>query len=639
MLRPTLLRMGKEILVNVEKSITRIALVEDGALAELYLENAEHERTIGNIVLGKVKKIMPSIRAAFVDIGQKQDAFLHYSDLSDNLPQMLAFLEQHSPQVASFVVEGDRLVSRQKRKRLRWRKRVKKQATLFLSYDLSRKKPKPPVPTRKRQKAVKIPKYKTLEEYLQKDQRILVKIVKEPISTKGSRASSDISLAGRFLVLIPLASYVAVSKKIGSFKERRRLRSLARNITPPGYGVIVRTQAQGKDAKVLETDLRLLVERWRKIESKLQNKPRPPVTVYEDVNMVSSILRDLFSDDFDRILVDDVRTHRNIQSYVRAVAPDYGPKVQLFQGRKSIFDANGVARDIREAFESRVSMPSGGYLFIERTEAMHVVDVNSGRAGKGFSHEENALRINLEAARIICRQVRLRDLGGIIVIDFIDLREDKNRKKVFEEIKKEFRKDRAVTKVLPMSDFGLIEITRQRLRPALTTYATADMAAPPTLSDDEADEVMEQAEALLANEMEQVALLPAEISQELTSRPARTRPPRRRDTTPEELVDRIQAMVQRHREGGGQGPLLLRVHPFLAAYMHKKFPGLPTRWAIRYRMRIRLEEDHTLSPFKCQVMNGTTGEDLTELLLPPRLPELPSADPAVPTSESSPETR
>ncbi len=304
---------------------------------------------------------------------------------------------------------------------------------------------------------------------MKQGQRILVKISKEPMGHKGHRVSTDISLAGRFLVLVPMADYVAVSKKIGSYKERRRLRVLARSLLPEGFGVIVRTQASRKSARELDTDLRLLAERWDVIEGGMQGKPRPPKKLYEDVNMVSSLVRDLFSDDFDRILTDDKKIYDNLSLYVEAVAPHMADAVQFYDGKRFIFDQVGIGRDYRDAFEKRVDLPGGGYLFIERTEAMHVVDVNSGRAGRGLSQEENAIRVNLESARAIARQARLRDLGGIICVDFIDLKDNRNRKKIYDELLKEFRKDRAVTKALPMSDFGIVQITRQRLRPALTT--------------------------------------------------------------------------------------------------------------------------------------------------------------------------
>ncbi|MGI9174617.1 MAG: Rne/Rng family ribonuclease [Rhodothermales bacterium] len=495
--------MAKEIIINAEKEHTRIAIVEDGELVELYIENPENERTLGNVFLARVRKVMPSIRAAFVDIGQKQDAFLHFSDLSDNLPELLEFLEDDKPAVGKVVHEADAQKAKGKRRRPQGRRRggSKGGGTSEDTSDEEKKdRKKADARTRGQRRQAQHRRSKegssegtasskqpggekkqrseernaALSSYLKRDARILVKITKEPISNKGSRVSTDISLAGRFLVLVPLANYVAVSKKIVSYKERRRLRTLAKSLVPEGFGVIVRTVASGKNAKALDTDLRLLVEKWRKIEEKLQGSPKPPVLAHEDVNMASSVIRDLFSDDYDRILIDDQRVYRKTKGYVQAVAPHMAPAVKLHQSKEPIFEVTRIKDDVMEAFESRVDLPSGGYLFIERTEAMHVVDVNSGRSGRGMKQEDSSLKVNLEAARVIARQVRLRDLGGIIVVDFIDLRDEKNKRKVYDELKKEFRRDRAVTKLLPMSDFGLIQITRQRLRPSITTYANPD---------------------------------------------------------------------------------------------------------------------------------------------------------------------
>jgi len=476
--------MVKEIIVNARRDSTRIALVEDGQLAEFHIETPDHERTIGNLYLGRVKKVMPNIRAAFVDIGERQDAFLHFSDLTDNLPLLLSFLDQDAPEVGRQRIRVEARLARKKRRFARPRRtgmaesgtEARRTAIghLLENRHPQRRRRRPVESAPKRAALPALPKQRTLDGYLQNNQRILVKIIKEPISHKGSRVSTDISLAGRFLVLVPLADYVAVSKKISSFRERKRLRALVRSLTPDGFGVIVRTQAEGQTARALDTDLRLLVEKWRKIERHLQGRPQHPKTVYEDVNMVSSVVRDLFSEDFKRILVDEPRLFKNLKGYVQAVAPSLADCVKYHDSARPVFEAVGIEQQLRLAFETRVPMPSGGYLIIERTEAMHVVDVNSGRAGKGLSQEENALRVDVEAARMVCRHLRLRDLGGIICVDFIDLRDEKNRRKVLDEIKKEFKKDRAVTKVLPMSDFGIVQITRQRLRPSFTTWAGED---------------------------------------------------------------------------------------------------------------------------------------------------------------------
>lgn len=457
--------MSKEIIINVQPNQTRIALVEDKNLSELYIETPDTSRTLGNIYLGKIRKILPNIQACFVDIGQKQDAFLHFSDLSDNLPDLLQLVgeklpdplksplqklnlaETHSKQ-EGFSYEDDEVEELEEASAQNG-----KGGKTFLAGTAKFRK--------------HIEHHPAL--YLREGQRILVKISKEPIANKGSRVSTDISIAGRFIVLVPMVNYVAVSKKINSAKEVKRLRTLTQSLLPENFGVIVRTVAEHRDAKSLNTDLQVALDKWKRMEEKIRENTGTSAVVYQDVNLVSSIVRDLFTEDYDRILIDDNKLFKNTKGYVQAVAPQMSNAIQLYEGSEDIFVHAGIEKDINSAFSGRVNLSSGGYLFLEHTEAMHVIDVNSGRAGFGLSQEENSLNVNLEAARVIARQLRLRDLGGIIVIDFIDLRLESNRRKVLQELRNEFKKDRAVTKVLPMSDFGLMQVTRQRLRQSVTT--------------------------------------------------------------------------------------------------------------------------------------------------------------------------
>ena len=430
------------------------------------------------------------------------------------------------------------------------------------------------------------------ETYLKQDQKLIVKITKEPISAKGPRVSTDVSLAGRFLVLIPQADYVAVSKKIESAKERRRLRALARSLLPEGFGLIVRTVAENRDAKALDTDLRLLLEKWRKIEDQLKEKPKPPKPLYEDVNMVSSIIRDLFSEDYDRIVVDDPKVHRNVKNYVQAVAPQMAANVTLHKSKEHVFRTYKIERDVRAAFETKVPLPGGGYLFIEHTEAMHVVDVNSGRAGRGLSQEENSLRVNVESAKEIAKQLRLRDLGGIICVDFIDMRSHSARQKVYDELKKQFRKDRAVTKLLPMSDFGVVEITRQRLRPSITTTTNVDDLPP--------------LEEMPEPEPRHIAEAPLD---EAAAAPAGPAP------TAVEIVEKLDRWLTTYRdevqEQHRKRPILLRVHPFLAAYLDRGIPSTLTRWRFRTRLKFRLDVDEAADPLSFVVLDEKSGKNLT----------------------------
>ncbi|MEM7788208.1 MAG: Rne/Rng family ribonuclease [Bacteroidota bacterium] len=449
------------------------------------------------------------------------------------------------------------------------------------------------------------------EQLLKRDGRIIVKITKEPISTKGPRVSTDLSLAGRFLVLVPAADYVAVSKKIESAKERRRLRTLATSLKPEGFGVIVRTVAEGRDAKSLDTDLRLLVEKWRKIDKKLQRKPQPPVLLYEDVNMVSSIIRDLFSEDYDRILVDDPKVFKNVQAYVKAVAPAMADKVEMHKGRQPVFRSLGIEKQVEEAFSKRVNMRGGGYLYIETTEAMHVVDVNSGRAGRGKSQKENLIAVNVEAAKEIAKQLRLRDLGGIIVVDFIDLRYDRDRKKVTDALKEAFKRDRAVTKLLPMSDFGLVQITRQRLRPSITTQATAEDGQPLDAS--------EAAAAAGAGEIRQARRAepePREAPRREEPAPEADRPPvAPEDATPQALSGRLKGWLDHYRrtvdDRYRSRPIVVRVHPLFGAYLRRGFPSPLTRWRLSLRgIAFHLEEDAGIDPLGFEVRDQKSGRSL-----------------------------
>ncbi|MEM0962723.1 MAG: Rne/Rng family ribonuclease [Bacteroidota bacterium] len=452
-------------------------------------------------------------------------------------------------------------------------------------------------------KKVEIP---PAEQLLKRDTKILVKITKEAISTKGPRVSTDLSLAGRFLVLVPAADYVAVSKKIESSKERKRLRTLATSLKPDGFGVIVRTVAKGRDAKSLDTDLRLLTDRWRKIEKKLKGNPEPPVLLYEDVNMVSSIIRDLFSDDFDRILVDDPKVFKRVQAYVKAVAPSMAEKVELHTGRQPVFRSVGIEKQVEEAFSRRVNMKGGGYLYIETTEAMHVVDVNSGRAGRGKSQKQNLIDVNVAAAKEIAKQLRLRDLGGIIVVDFIDLKYDRDRRKVTDALKEEFKKDRAVTKLLPMSDFGLVQITRQRLRPSITTQSADDEA---TLDGAEAKAAAGAGEIRRQRAPEAEAERP--VRREEAERPS-VAP---EDVTPQALAGRLRGWLDHYRRTVGEKyrkrPIVVRVHPLFGAYLRRGFPSPLTRWRLSLRgITFVIEQDPAVDPLAFDVRDQKSGRSL-----------------------------
>ncbi|TVQ75595.1 MAG: Rne/Rng family ribonuclease, partial [Balneolaceae bacterium] len=407
---------------------TRVALIENGELAQLFIESPENQRTVGNIYLAEVHKVMAGIRAAFIDMGTQKDAFLHFSDTGEHLENYLIMLN------------GEDAIPKKALEEIR---KEKNNGNGSVTQEQNR-----------------------AGALLAAKQKVLVQIVKEPIGSKGPRVSTNITVAGRFLVLIPMGEYVAVSKRIRSHKERRRLRSCISSVLPDGFGVIVRTLAEGQSEEALHKDLKDVLDKWQAILEKLK-EAKPPALLHQDMDMTESLVRDLFAKDYSRILIDDAKVHRSIKSYVSRVAPNMVPNIELYRGSEHIFDYMKISRDVDSVFSPRVKMPSGGYLIFEQTEAMYVVDVNSGRYAAKRDQEENSLKTNLESAREIAKQLRLRDIGGIIVVDFIDLREDANRKKVFDELKREFRKDRAKTNVLPMSDFGLVQITRQRIRPSV----------------------------------------------------------------------------------------------------------------------------------------------------------------------------
>jgi len=430
--------MDNQIVIHASGKQKRIALIENDELAQFFIESPENRRSVGDIYLAQVHKVMSGIRATFIDLSTPKDGFLHYSDLGEHLEEYLVMLNGR-----------DKIPQKVSNELQEFRKKVADNATKGMS-----------------------PKDQTVHEQniignlLHAGQKVMVQVVKEPIGSKGPRVSTDITLAGRFLVLIPFGDYVAVSKRIRSYKERRRLRSLIGEMLPNGFGVIVRTVAEEQSDDVLREDLKDLHDKWVEIQEKLKTS-KPTALLHRDLDMTESLVRDLFSKNYSRILIDDPESYKTIRSYITRVAPAMLKNVQQYKGREHVFDHMKISNDVNSIFSPRVKMPSGGYLIFEQTEAMFVVDVNSGRYAAKKAQEDNSLKTNLEAAREVAKQLRLRDIGGIIVVDFIDLQQDSNRKKIYDEIRKEFKKDRAKTNILPLSDFGLMQITRQRIRPSV----------------------------------------------------------------------------------------------------------------------------------------------------------------------------
>jgi ribonuclease G len=434
--------MKKEIIINAGANETRIAITEDGRLAELFVETANKEKMVGDIYLGKIAKVMPGIKAAFIDLGLGQDGFLHFSDIGNRF-------EEYSAMIGDEDEEGEE-------------QKEPAAAEVAVAAPGAEHPPASPAPPHHRgRNNNQRPPRKEIQ--LEKGQEIIVQITKEPVGKKGVRVTSEVSLAGRFLVLLPFDGKIGISKKISSFKEKRRLRKIVQTILPEGFGVIIRTVAEGKDETSLTNDLKDLITTWREVEKTVKSE-QSPCLLYKDMSTTSSVIRDLFSNDVSRVVIDSRKLHKEIRAYIKYTSAQFLDKIELHKDRRPIFDVYGIEKEIETTLSRKVWLKSGGYIIIEPTEAMVVIDVNSGRYAAKKEQEQNSLRTDLEAAREICRQLRLRDIGGIIVCDFIDLDDERNKRKVYEELKKEFRKDRAKVTVLPMTEFGLVQITRQRIR-------------------------------------------------------------------------------------------------------------------------------------------------------------------------------
>lgn len=413
--------MQKLIMINSSASSTRVAIIEDGNLVDFFVDNVEKERMVGDIYLGKIARVLPGIRAAFIDIGLKHDAFLHFSDIGERLESLQGMLDDDDDD------EDDETPKTE----------VKK---------VEPKEDKNRLPSK-----------------LHKGEEILVQIIKEPVKDKGVRVTSAISVPGRFCVLLPFDYKIGISKKISDYKERRRLKKLARSILPANCGLIIRTAALEQSEEALAGDLKYLVDTWRDIQESAKTDT-PPSLVYKDLSTTSSVIRDLFTPDISKVLIDTKKLFREVKGYVKLVQPELIDKIEYYKESIPIFEEYKVEEQIKALMGRKVPLPSGGHIVIDHTEAMFVIDVNSGRYAAKKEQELNSLKTDLEAAREIVRQLRLRDIGGLIVVDFIDLEDDKNRKKIYDELKKEFKKDRAKVALLPMTDFGLMQITRQRIR-------------------------------------------------------------------------------------------------------------------------------------------------------------------------------
>jgi len=494
--------MTSEVVIDVQQNEISIALLEDKNLVEYQTEPRSASFSVGNIYVAKVKKIMAGLNASFVDVGSQRDAFLHYLDLGNQFSSYEKYLKQ---------VASDR-------------------KKLF--------------PFAKAQKLPDLKKDGSVANTLQKDQEVLVQIVKEPINTKGPRLTAELSFAGRYLVLVPFGDKVSVSSKIKSGEERARLKQLIQSIKPRNFGVIVRTVAEGKRVAELDTELKILLKRWEEAIAKVQKTTKRPQLVYEEESRVVALLRDLFNPSYENIYVNDESVFHEVKDYVTLIAPEKAGIVKLYTGNVPIFDNFNVTRQIKSSFGKTVNYKHGAYLIIEHTEAMHVVDVNSGTRTKAEKGQEgNALEVNLGAADELARQLRLRDMGGIIIVDFIDMNLAEDRQLLYERMCKNMQKDRARHNILPLSKFGLMQITRQRVRPAMDV--NVDEECPTCFG---------------SGKIKSSILFTEQLERKIHN-----------------LVCKI-----------GIKTFYLHVHPYVAAYINQGFVSLKRRWQLRYGFGVHI---------------------------------------------------
>lgn len=482
--------------------------MRDKSLVELHYDNNESKFVVGDIYLGVVKKLVPGLNAAFIDIGYEKDAFLHYLDLGPKLRSLQKFMNSangkanFNPKLADFTIDPD------------------------------------------------IDKLGKITDMLKPNQKILVQIVKEPISTKGPRLSCELSIAGRYLVLVPFSNTISISKKVSDQAERKRLHRLISSIKPDNFGVIIRTVAEGKEVAELDRDLRELVNKWI-TGAKSLSKAKPKEKVIGEISKVTSMLRDILNESFDSITVDEQESYEEIKGYIRTIAPEKERIVKYYNGKAKIFESFGIEKQMKTLFGQSVSLPSGGYLVIEHTEALHVIDVNSGNKSNTESDQETtALKVNLEAAAEIARQLRLRDMGGIIVVDFIDMRKVEHRKKVYDHMKAEMKTDRSKYTILPLSKFGLMQITRQRVRPEINIVTK------------------EQCPACNGTGKISASIAIADLIQ-----------------------NNIDYILSKQNEGG----ISLAVHPYLYYYFRQGFFSFQLKWYFKYYKWVKIVKDTSLA--------------------------------------------
>lgn len=514
--------MTSEVIVDVQPKEISIALLEDKRLVEFQQEAKAEQYSVGNIYLAKVKKIMTGLNACFVNVGYERDAFLHYLDLGTHYNALEKYLK--------YVADGKDI-------------------------SLSKAVGEPA-----------LEKDGNIQSTLKSGQEILVQIVKEPISTKGPRLTCEISFAGRFLVLVPFSDKISVSSKIKNGKERARLKQLIHTIKPKNFGVIIRTVAEDKKAAELDAELKTLIRRWEDAISMVKKaNHKCPQLVHEETSRTVALLRDLFNPSYENIYINDSSVYNEVKDYVALIAPDRKDVVKLYNGNVPIFDNFSVTKQIKTAFGRTVTYKHGAYMIIEHTEALHVVDVNSGtRAKTAENQEANALEVNLGAADELARQLRLRDMGGIIVVDFIDMDLAENRQMLYERMCQNMQKDRARHNILPLSKFGLMQITRQRVRPAMDV------------------KVEESCPTCGGSGKIKSSLLFTDL-----------------------LESKIATLVKKLKVRKFQ----LHVHPFVAAFVNQGFFSLKRKWQLKYSTGIKIIPSQSLSYLQ-YVFYDSKGEEI-----------------------------
>lgn len=495
--------MNKELIINAAPNGVEIALLEDRKLVELHQESNDASFTVGDLYLGKVKKLVPGMNAAFVDVGFEKDGFLHYTDLSPYVRSILKFTSLAIADKSEGISDFGKF-----------------------------------------QNEAEIIKTGKIGEVLNGKPNVLVQILKEPIAAKGPRLSCEISLPGRFVVITPFNDIVAVSRKIHSGDERKRLQKIVEAIKPKNFGVIVRTAAEGKNTAELHDDLNNLVNTWHQIQQNLKGA-NPPAKILGEKDKTTSILRDLLNADFNRIVVNDKNIYNDARSYIQKVAPDKADIVTFYQNGSPIFDSFGVTKQVKASFGKTVNLASGAYLIIEHTEALHVIDVNSGYKSVSANQEENALQTNMEAAEEIARQLRLRDIGGIIVVDFIDMKLPENKKKLADAVEEFMRPDRAKHAILPISKFGLMQITRQRMKPEVNINT---------------QEVCPSCNG--TGKVSSTLILEDEIEKNLSY-----------------------LVMQKHKG------LTIMVHPIMEAFLRKGLPSKRMKWSWKYKQKVKVKSN------------------------------------------------